>query len=89
MVQRAGHCVILSAQTKKKKSSCWMPAFAGRHKPFSVQELMARIRARCASISMRQLNRRFDDGALKIDFARRQVFLRQRLISLTRRNTSC
>jgi two-component system KDP operon response regulator KdpE len=31
----------------------------------------------------------FDDGFLKIDFAQRQVFLNQQLISLTRNNINC
>lgn len=55
-------------------------------KPFSVQELMARIR-----VLLRQFQNVvvesviFDDGSLKIDFSQRQVFLNQQLISLTRK----
>lgn len=55
-------------------------------KPFSVQELMARIR-----VLLRQFQNAvvesviFDDGSLKIDFSQRQVFLNQQLVSLTRK----
>ena len=55
-------------------------------KPFSVQELMARIR-----VLLRQYQHVvvesaiFDDGILKIDFAQRQVFLEKNLVTLTRK----
>ena len=55
-------------------------------KPFSIQELMARIR-----VLLRQFQNTvvestiFDDGLLKIDFSHRRVFLNQKLISLTRK----
>lgn len=55
-------------------------------KPFSVQELMARIR-----VLLRQVQHVvaesaiYDDGQLKIDFAHRQVFFNRKLISLTRK----
>lgn len=55
-------------------------------KPFSVQELMARIR-----VLLRQFQNAvvesviFDDGSLKIDFSQRQVFLNQQLVLLTRK----
>ena len=55
-------------------------------KPFSVQELMARIRVMLRnSLGQTIESVIFDDGILKIDFAQRQVFLANVLLSLTRK----
>lgn len=54
-------------------------------KPFSIQEFMARIRVIFRNAPQQVEHSIFDDGVLKIDFAQRQVFLNQTLISLTRK----
>ena len=55
-------------------------------KPFSVQELMARIRVLLLQFQNAVIESViFDDGSLKIDFSQRQVFLNQQLVSLTRK----
>ncbi|MDQ8936746.1 response regulator [Acinetobacter rudis] len=62
---------------------------AGAHdyvtKPFSVQELMARIRVTLRHVAVPVETAIYDDGQLKIDYAQRQVYLREKLITLTRK----
>lgn len=56
-------------------------------KPFSVQELMARIRVMLRSTSRTATPEMavYDDGQLKIDFAQHQVFLQQQPLALSRK----
>ncbi|MFW1857565.1 response regulator [Acinetobacter defluvii] len=80
--------IVLSVRADEEEKVKLLDAGANDYvtKPFSVQELMARIR-----VLLRQFQHTtadtaiFDDGVLKIDFAQRQVFLNQQLISLTRK----
>ncbi|WP_173910675.1 response regulator [Acinetobacter sp. Marseille-Q1618] len=80
--------IVLSVRADEEEKVKLLDAGANDYvtKPFSVQELMARIR-----VLLRQFQHAtvetsfFDDGVLKIDFTQRQVFLNQQLISLTRK----
>ncbi len=80
--------IVLSVRADEKEKVKLLDAGANDYvtKPFSVQELMARIR-----VLLRQAQNVvvesavYDDDVLKIDFAHRQVFLNQQLISLTRK----
>ena len=80
--------VVLSVRSDELEKVKLLDAGANDYvtKPFSIQELMARIR-----VLLRQFQNTviestiFDDGLLKIDFSHRQVFLNQKLISLTRK----
>ena len=80
--------IVLSVRANEEVKVKLLDAGANDYvtKPFSVQELMARIR-----VLLRQHQHStvdtviFDDGVLKIDFSKRQVFLNQQLLSLTRK----
>lgn len=80
--------IVLSVRSNEEEKIKLLDAGANDYvtKPFSVQELMARIR-----VLLRQHQNNtvetvvYDDHVLKIDFAQRQVFLHQQLISLTRK----
>lgn len=80
--------VVLSVRSNEEEKVKLLDAGANDYvtKPFSIQELMARLR-----VLLRQHQHSavdaviFDDGALKIDFSKRQVFLNQQLLSLTRK----
>ena len=80
--------IVLSVRANEEEKVKLPDAGANDYvtKPFSVQELMARIR-----VLLRQHQHStvdtviFDDGVLKIDFSKRQVFLNQQLLSLTRK----
>ncbi|NNP71714.1 DNA-binding response regulator [Acinetobacter defluvii] len=80
--------IVLSVRADEEEKVKLLDAGANDYvtKPFSVQELMARIR-----VLLRQFQHTtadtaiFDDGVLKIDFAQRQVLLNQQLLSLTRK----
>ena len=80
--------IVLSVRANEEEKVKLLGAGANDYvtKPFSVQELMARIR-----VLLRQHQHStvdtviFDDGVLKIDFSKRQVFLNQQLLSLTRK----
>ena len=55
-------------------------------KPFGVQELMARVRALLRSRAMTgEAAPVFDDGELRVDLARREVFLRGEPVQLARK----
>ena len=56
-------------------------------KPFGVQELMARVRGllRSHALPAESANPVFDDGSLRIDLARREVFLQAEPVTLTRK----
>lgn len=80
--------IVLSVRANEEEKVKLLDAGANDYvtKPFSVQELMARIR-----VLLRQHQHStvdtviFDDGVLKIDFSKRQVFLNQQLLPLTRK----
>ena len=80
--------IVLSVRANEEEKVKLLDAGANDYvtKPFSVQELVARIR-----VLLRQHQHStvdtviFDDGVLKIDFSKRQVFLNQQVLSLTRK----
>ena len=80
--------IVLSVRANEEEKVKLLDAGANDYvtKPFSVQELVARIR-----VLLRQHQHStvdtviFDDGVLKIDFSKRQVLLNQQLLSLTRK----
>ena len=80
--------IVLSVRANEEEKVKLLDAGANDYvtKPVSVQELVARIR-----VLLRQHQHStvdtviFDDGVLKIDFSKRQVFLNQQLLSLTRK----
>ena len=80
--------IVLSVRANEEEKVKLLDAGANDYvtKPFSVQELVARIR-----VLLRQHQHStvdtviFDDGVLKIDFSKRHVFLNQQLLSLTRK----
>ncbi len=80
--------IILSVRADETEKVALLDAGANDYvtKPFSVQELMARIRAMLRNqVTQTTESAIFDDDVLKIDFAQRQVFLSNELVSLTRK----
>ncbi len=80
--------IILSVRADETEKVALLDAGANDYvtKPFSIQELMARIRAMLRNqVTQTTESAMFDDGVLKIDFAQRQVFLSNKLVSLTRK----
>lgn len=80
--------VVLSVRANEEEKVKLLDAGANDYvtKPFSVQELMARIRVLLRQHQHGVIDTAiFDDGILKIDFSKRQVFLNQQLLSLTRK----
>lgn len=80
--------IILSVRADETEKVALLDAGANDYvtKPFSIQELMARIRAMLRNQVIQTTESAiFDDGVLKIDFAQRQVFLSNELVSLTRK----
>lgn len=79
--------IVLSVRADEQEKVALLDAGAHDYvtKPFSVQELMARIRAILRQITVPVETAIYDDGQLKIDFAQRQVYLQQQLIALTRK----
>ncbi|MFP3367591.1 response regulator, partial [Pseudoalteromonas sp. SIMBA_148] len=70
--------IILSVRADETEKVALLDAGANDYvtKPFSVQELMARIRVMLRNqVAQTTESAIFDDGVLKIDFAQRQVFL--------------
>lgn len=80
--------IVLSVRSDEEEKVKLLDAGANDYvtKPFSIQELMARIR-----VLLRQHQQTapelpiFDDGTLKIDFAQRQIYLHNQVIYLTRK----
>lgn len=80
--------IVLSVRANEQEKVKLLDAGANDYvtKPFSVQELMARIRVLLRQHQHSTVDTAiFDDGVLKIDFSKRQVFLNQQLLSLTRK----
>ena len=80
--------IVLSVRADEEEKVKLLDAGANDYvtKPFSVQELMARIRVLLRQYQPSTADTAvFDDGILKIDFSKRQVFLNQQLLSLTRK----
>lgn len=79
--------IVLSVRADEQEKVALLDAGAHDYvtKPFSVQELMARIRVMLRHVAVPVETAIYDDGQLKIDYAQRQVFLHQQLISLTRK----
>jgi two-component system KDP operon response regulator KdpE len=80
--------MVLSVRANEEEKVKLLDAGANDYvtKPFSVQELMARIRVLLRHYQHSAVDTAiFDDGVLKIDFSKRQVFLNQQLLSLTRK----
>ncbi|OTG94664.1 response regulator [Acinetobacter sp. ANC 3832] len=80
--------IILSVRADETEKVALLDAGANDYvtKPFSIQELMARIRAMLRNqVTQTTESAIFDDDVLKIDFAQRQVFLSNELVSLTRK----
>ncbi|TCM66489.1 two-component system KDP operon response regulator KdpE [Acinetobacter calcoaceticus] len=79
--------IILSVRADEEEKVALLDAGAHDYvtKPFSVQELMARIRVMLRQVPAQAETSVFDDGQLKIDFAQRQMFLAGALVNLTRK----
>ncbi|RYL22049.1 response regulator [Acinetobacter piscicola] len=80
--------IVLSVRSNEEEKVKLLDAGANDYvtKPFSIQELMARLRVLLRHQQHSAVDAViFDDGALKIDFSKRQVFLNQELLSLTRK----
>lgn len=80
--------IILSVRADETEKVALLDAGANDYvtKPFSIQELMARIRAMLRNqVTQTTESAIFDDDVLKIDFAQRQVFISNELVSLTRK----
>ena len=80
--------MVLSVRSNEEEKVKLLDAGANDYvtKPFSIQELMARLRVLLRQHQYSAVDAViFDDGALKIDFSKRQVFLNQQLLSLTRK----
>ncbi len=79
--------MILSVRADETEKVKLLDAGANDYvtKPFSIQEFMARIRVILRNVPSQTESVVFDDGYLKIDFAQRQIFVENDLISLTRK----
>lgn len=80
--------IVLSVRSNEDQKVKLLDAGANDYvtKPFSVQELMARIRVLLRQFQHTAVDAAvFDDGVLKIDFAQRQVFLNKQMLALTRK----
>ena len=79
--------IVLSVRSDEEEKVALLDAGANDYvtKPFSVQELMARIRVMLRNVPIQAEAAIYDDGFLKIDFAQRQVYLDNQLIMLTRK----
>lgn len=80
--------IVLSVRSNEEEKVKLLDAGANDYvtKPFSIQELMARLRVLLRHQQHNAVDAViFDDGTLKIDFSKRQVFLNQELLSLTRK----
>lgn len=79
--------IVLSVRSDEEEKVVLLDAGANDYvtKPFSVQELMARIRVMLRNVPVQVEAAIYDDGYLKIDFSQRQVYLDNQLIMLTRK----
>lgn len=80
--------IVLTVRAGEDEKVALLDAGANDYvtKPFGIEELMARIRA-CLRNANRDRNTQpaYDDGALRIDIARREVRLHGQPVSLTRK----
>ncbi|MGO1061489.1 response regulator [Acinetobacter lwoffii] len=80
--------IVLSVRSDENEKVKLLDSGANDYvtKPFSIQELLARIRVLLRQTQLSVVESViFDDGYLKIDFAQRQVYLEGNLIALTRK----
>jgi len=80
--------IVLSVRSDENEKVKLLDSGANDYvtKPFSIQELLARIRVLLRQTQLSVVESViFDDGYLKIDFAQRQVYLQGSLIALTRK----
>ncbi|HMM74953.1 MAG TPA: response regulator transcription factor [Gammaproteobacteria bacterium] len=80
--------IVLTVRSGEEEKVTLLDAGANDYvtKPFGIEELMARIRACLRNANQdRDTAPVYDDGALRIDIARREVRLHGRPVSLTRK----
>ncbi|MPW44656.1 response regulator [Acinetobacter guerrae] len=81
--------IVLSVRSDEQEKVALLDSGANDYmtKPFSVPELMARIRVVLRSQSLTGMKDQidFDDGYLKVDLAQHQVFIDGNLINLSRK----
>lgn len=77
--------IVLSVRNSDRDKIAALDAGAQDHvsKPFSVEELLARVRAQLRDHQVQAAVPHLDDGQLRIDLALRQVWLAGQLVELT------
>ncbi len=83
--------IVLTVRSSEEQKVSLLDAGANDYvtKPFGIEELMARIRALLRNASLNsEVTAVYDDGALRIDLANREVHLRGQQVSLTRKEFS-
>ncbi len=83
--------IVLTVRSSEEQKVSLLDAGANDYvtKPFGIEELMARIRALLRNASLNsKVTAVYDDGALRIDLANREVHLRGQQVSLTRKEFS-
>ncbi|EXC29010.1 response regulator [Acinetobacter sp. 869535] len=79
--------IVLSVRSDEQEKVTLLDAGANDYvtKPFSVQELMARIRVVLRSRLNQTETHDYDDGYLKINFVQRQTYINSQAVALTRK----
>ena len=80
--------ILLTVRSNESEKVAALDAGASDYvtKPFGVQELMARVRVLLrAPASVGDSPDVFDDGRLRVDFARRELWIAGKLVALTRK----
>ncbi|AOA58540.1 response regulator [Acinetobacter larvae] len=79
--------LVLSVRADESEKVALLDAGANDYvtKPFSIQELLARIRVLLRQQPQQREAAIFDDGQLKIDFAQHQVYLHGQVLTLSRK----
>lgn len=83
--------IVLTVRSSEEQKVTLLDAGANDYvtKPFGIEELMARIRALLRNASLNsEVTAVYDDGALRIDLANREVHLSGQQVSLTRKEFS-